>query len=653
MKVKNIAFSGFAAMIFAGLCGVADAASVNLASKSYVDTRLAGKASIEDFENLESTVGQKATQEALKEVADQVIINTNDIADLKAAGYLTETDLNNLKKTLQAAIDEKQAKGDYADATELQTLKTTVETLQSGTVDKTVVENLQTTVNAISADYAKKTELTAAEERLQAAIDAIGIPDVSNLVTRTELTDLLTALETEIAKKQNSGDYATADALTAISTELGTLKGNVYTKAEVDQKIADAATGGQIDLSGYATTSALDALTALVNGNTSEINTLKSAGYQTSTQVSEAINTAIADMATDQELADLKTTLEAAIDEKQAKGEYLVAADLKTLNDAVTALESGKADASTVTTIQETISNLGNTYATKSDMTTADAELLAKINAIEIPSLEGYVKSSELAAVATSGSYADLTNKPEIPSIDGLATEQALTSLQSTLQAAIDEKQAKGEYLVAADLKTLEDAVAALQSGKADASTVETIQTTISNLGDTYATDAELTAAIDAVKLLIPTIPTKVSVFENDAGYITDAALTDYAKSADVEMVANKVSDATAEQIEAMSSTDKATKYPSIAVSQTIANAAVTKVNEVAGDLSSLQTQVSTNTADITKLDGKVKEVSVIANAAIPAPTEACKSASGACALSSDTEGNLTWVVIAGSLNNN
>ncbi len=225
--------------------------------------------------------------------------------------------------------------------------------------------------------------------------------------------------------------------------------------------------------------------------------------------------------------------------------------------------------------------------------------------------------------------------------------KQALTNLQSTLQAAIDEKQAKGEYLVAADLKTLEDAVAKLQSGKADASTVETIQTTISNLGDTYATDAELTAAIDAVKLLIPTIPTKVSVFENDAGYITDAALTDYAKSADAEMVANKVSDATAEQIEAMSSTDKATKYPSIAVAQTIANAAVTKVNEVAGDLSSLQTQVSTNTADITKLDGKVKEVSVIANAAIPAPTEACKSASGACALSSDTEGNLTWVVIA------
>ena len=521
MKVKNIAFSGFAAMIFAGLCGVADATSVNLASKSYVDTQLAGKANLIDLEALETTVGQKATQESLNTVATQVNQNTLDIADLKAAGYLTETDLNNLKTTLQAAIDDKQAKGDYADAAELETLKTTVETLQSGTVDKTVVENLQTTVNTISADYAKKSELTSAEERLQAAIDAIKIPDVSNLVTNTQLTELRTALETEIAKKQDSGDYATADALTAISTELGTLKNNVYTKDVIDQKIADAVAGGEINLDGYATTSALDALTALVSGNTAEINTLKNAGYQTSTDVQGAITTAIADMATDQELANLKTTLEAAIDEKQAKGEYLVAADLQTLNDAVTALQSGKADASTVTTIQETISKLGDTYATKSDMTAADTALQNAIDAIEIPSLEGYVKSSDLAAVATSGSYNDLNDKPEIPSIEGLATDQDLTDLQTTLQAAIDDKQAKGEYLVAADLKTLEDAVAALQSGKADASTVTTIQETISKLGDTYATKSDMTAADTAL--------------QNAIDAIEIPSLADYAKTADVE----------------------------------------------------------------------------------------------------------------------
>ena len=466
-------------------------------------------------------------------------------------------------------------------------------------------------------------------------------------------------LKAALDSKANADDVLTADSLTELNQAVAALESGKATVADLEalQGTVDAlgdtyATDAELSAAIENVKSTIDNIDLSAYVKSSELATVATSGQYADLQGKPEIPS-IDGLATSEELTTLQTTLQAAIDEKHAKGEYLVAADLKTLNDAVTALQTGKADASTVTTIQETISNLGNTYATKSDMTAADAELLAKINAIEIPSLEGYVKSSELAAVATSGSYADLTNKPEIPSIDGLATKQALTNLQTTLQAAIDEKQAKGEYLVAADLKTLNDAVTALQSGKADSSTVETIQTTINNLGDTYATDAELTAAIDAVKLLIPTIPTKVSVFENDAGYITDAALTDYAKSADVEMVANKVSDATAEQIEAMSSTDKATKYPSIAVAQTIANAAVTKVNEVAGDLSSLQTQVSTNTADITKLDGKVKEVSVIANAAIPAPTEACKSASGACALSSDTEGNLTWVVIAGSLNNN
>ena len=614
MKVKNIAFSGFAAMIFAGLCGVADATSVNLASKSYVDTQLETKANLIDLEALETTVGQKATQESLNTVATQVNQNTLDIADLKAAGYLTETDLNNLKTTLQAAIDDKQAKGDYADAAELETLKTTVETLQSGTVDKTVVENLQTTVNAISADYAKKTELTAAEERLQAAINAIEIPDVSNLVTNTQLTELRTALETEIAKKQDSGDYATADALTAISTELGTLKNSVYTKDVIDQKIADAVAGGEINLDGYATTSALDALTALVNGNTNEITALKNAGYQTSTDVQGAITTAIADMATDQELANLKTTLETAIDEKQAKGEYLVAADLTELNDAIAELQSGKADASTVTTIQETINKLGDTYATKSDMTAADTALQNAINAIEIPSLEGYVKSSDLAAVATTGQYADLQGKPEIPSIDGLATEQALTNLQTTLQAAIDEKQAKGDYLVAADLQTLNDAVTALRSGKADASTVETIQTTINNLGNTYATKSDMTAADTAL--------------QNAIDAIEIPSLADYAKTVDVEAalagkesVSNKVASATADEIEAMDSTEKQSKYPSIAVAQTIADAAVTKVNEVAGDLSSLQTQVSTNTADIKTINEAGYQTSTQVSEAIDTAT--------------------------------
>ena len=486
MNIKNIAFSGFAAAILAGVCGAADAATVNLASKSYVDNALAGKASIEDFENLESTVGQKATQTALKEVADQVVINTNDIAALKAAGYLTDADLTELQKTLQAAIDEKQAKGNYADADELATLKTTVENLQTGNVDKTVIENLQTTVNTISADYAKKSELTVAEERLQAAIDAIKIPDLTdyaktadvesalaskadasaltNLVTSTQLSDLRTALEAEIAKKQNSGDYVTADALQTVSDSLASLKGDVYTKAQVDAKIADAISGGEIDLSGYAKQVDLDSLTQLVSGHTTEINALKNAGYQTSDDVQGAITTAVADLATDADLNTLQTTLQAAIDEKQAAGEYLVAADLTTLNEAITALQTGKADASTVTTIQETISKLGDTYATKADMTAADTALQAAIDNMD---LSAYAKVADVYSKTEADAKFLIMRDANALGANlqwdedgklntkGIATAEGLEDLENKVADAVTQTEldAKG-YLTASSIAT-------------------------------------------------------------------------------------------------------------------------------------------------------------------------------------------------------
>ncbi len=339
--------------------------------------------------------------------------------------------------------------------------------------------------------------------------------------------------------------------------------------------------------------------------------------------------------------------LKAALDAKADADNVLTADSLDELNETIAALESGKATVADLVALQNTVDALGDTYATDEDVSTAIAAVQSAIDKID---LSAYVKSADLATVATTGLYSDLTGAPEIPSIEGLATTEELTNVQNTLTGLINAKQDAGEYLVAGDLTALNNSITALQDGKADMATVAEIQTAISKLGETYATDADLTAAIEAVNVLIPTIPTKVSAFENDAGYITEMALSPYAKSVDVEMVSNKVATATADQIKAMSSTDKESKYPSIAVAQTIADAAVTQVNEVAGDLSTLQTQVNTNTADIEELDKTVEEVGVIAYAAIPKPSEECKAVSGACALSSDTEGNLTWVMIANSL---
>ena len=164
------------------------------------------------------------------------------------------------------------------------------------------------------------------------------------------------------------------------------------------------------------------------------------------------------------------------------------------------------------------INELNTAMGTKQDAINADNQLSVE-----------YV--SGLADVATTGSYDDLINKPTIPSAEDFVSTQKFEEVQTALEAAIADKQEKGDYLVANDLTALNNAVNALQSGKADAQTVTDLQNAINALGDKYATDEEVSAAIAAVEKMIPT---KVSELENDAGYLVSGDLDDYAKSADV-----------------------------------------------------------------------------------------------------------------------
>ena len=585
MRINNIVFSGVMATILASVVGVASAATVNLASKTYVDDALAQKQNV-------LTAGEGI------EISDNVVKSTIDVSNFLLKhdmpdfnNFAKRSDLAALERALQAEIAAKHAAGDYATAAQLQELKNTVETLQTGGADKAAIESLQASVATISADYAKKSELDRTEQdlrdaidavdaavkaidlsryatvddvdaklllkanasalntlkttleaaiaekqdkgeyleaedltaintaisdlqsgkadvsavtalqtainnlgntystkgelsdvetRLQNAINAIEIPNLSEyaksadvaltyatkaelgtkadasvldgLVTSEQLEKLRTDLDAEIAKKQASGDYATATALKAVSDSLAEYAktSNVYTKAEVDDMIADAISGGQIDLSEYAKTSALEALQALVDDNAAEITKLKNAGYQTSGDVQGAITIATADLATKADLAD-------------------------------------------------------------------------------------YAKADDLAEVATTGSYNSLLDKPTIPSIAGLVTSAELQALEDKIAA----KQDAGDYLEAEDLTAINTAISDLQSGKADVSAVTALQTAINNLGDNYASDAELTAAINGVKALIPTVPTDVSAFTNDAGYITSAVLDGYATKSEIPSTAN------------------------------------------------------------------------------------------------------------------
>ena len=144
--------------------------------------------------------------------------------------------------------------------------------------------------------------------------------------------------------------------------------------------------------------------------------------------------------------------------------------------------------------------------------------------------LSKYTKTSELATVATSGSYDDLTNKPTIPTVDYPVTDvtvggvSVLSNKVATIPALFD-----GKY---DSLKNKPDL-----SVYAFSSSLSAVATSGSynDLSDkpTLATVATTGAYSDLIGK--PTIPTTTSQLTNDSDFVTSSALTGYATETWVE----------------------------------------------------------------------------------------------------------------------
>ena len=142
------------------------------------------------------------------------------------------------------------------------------------------------------------------------------------------------------------------------------------------------------------------------------------------------------------------------------------------------------------------------------------------------------------ADVATSGDYNDLSNKPTIPSVEGLASEAYVNEKVAAIvipevptkvselendKGYLTEHQSLEGYAKTADL-----AQVAKTGSYNDLIDKPTIPSTTGLATETYVDDK--IAEID-----IPTVPTKVSAFTNDAGYLTEhQSLIEYAKKTDI-----------------------------------------------------------------------------------------------------------------------
>ena len=285
MKIKNIMFSGFTAVILAGVCGASNAATVSLISKNYADTNLQAKL----------TQGENIT-----------ISEDNTISAVIPDAVVDSTELKAVEDALEAAIAEKQEKGDYLTAESLTELNNAVTALQSGKADAATVTALQNAINGLGETYATKTDMSAADTALQNAIDAIDLTPyakTADVYSKTDAdakfmimnnADALGAnLQWTNEGKLDTKGIATAEGLEKLEERVN---GNAQTQGSVAYDIAQAVESAKQ----YTDSVAYDdtAIKADVAANTADIAEIKGAGYQTAEQVSGAIATATADLAT-------------------------------------------------------------------------------------------------------------------------------------------------------------------------------------------------------------------------------------------------------------------------------------------------------------------------------------------------------------------
>ena len=131
----------------------------------------------------------------------------------------------------------------------------------------------------------------------------------------------------------------------------------------------------------------------------------------------------------------------------------------------------------------------------------------------------------EFANVATSGDYNDLSNKPTIPSVEGLASEAYVNEKVAAIvipevptkvselendKGYLTEHQSLAEYAKTADL-----AQVAKTGSYNDLADKPTIPSTTGLASTKYVDDK-------VAGIVVPEVPTKISAFENDKGYLTE-----------------------------------------------------------------------------------------------------------------------------------
>lgn len=197
----------------------------------------------------------------------------------------------------------------------------------------------------------------------------------------------------------------------------------------------------------------------------------------------------------------------------------------------------------------------GKDYFTQEEIEKVEQDTIDKI------STDGFAKSADLADVATSGSYKDLKDKPEPIDLTSYPTKDEVeqsyvkkADLPEPYELPVASDTVLGGVKIGSGLSINQGVLSANGGGVADSVDWSKVQNkpdfaTVATSGD--YNDLSNKPSIPSVDGLVSKdyvdqkvesieIPTKVSAFENDKGYLTEhQSLADYALKSEIPNTTN------------------------------------------------------------------------------------------------------------------
>ena len=357
--------------------------------------------------------------------------------------------------TLQGNIDDEEARAKAAE--QANTTAITNEATRAQLAEKDLQDKIDTLEAASGGDFSALTQRIAAEENrakaaeqaIEADVDALEIAmplkansaDLATVATSgsyNDLTDkpIIPTVPTNVSAFTNDSGYLVAADVAGKAD-----KSDTYTKEEVDYKIDDII-GGEINLQNYYTKSEIDASQA------AQDTAIAAKAPQATTYTKTEVNNLVSPKANSADLATVATSgsyndltdkpnipaMQVQSDWNQtgtSEPDYIknkptiptVPTDVSAFtNDAGYLINTdieGKADKSdtyTKTEVDDIISQVqagqGSSLKNYYTKTQIDSQQAVQDAAIALKA-----NSADLATVATSGDYEDLSNKPTIPTV--------------------------------------------------------------------------------------------------------------------------------------------------------------------------------------------------------------------------------------------